>query len=95
VTANGCGFSVTRRAPSSASTCTTGAWTTNLNFSSLGGPRFNRTMGAASKLSGDERYAAYAQLDHDLMRDAAPWATYASPNVRELVSSRMTNDVST
>lgn len=49
--------------------------TNNLDFSYLDCPRFNRAMDAASKLTGDERYAAYAQLDRDLMRDAAPWAT--------------------
>ena len=67
--------------------------TNNLNFAYLNSPRFNKAMQAASRLSGDERYAAYAKLDRDLMTDAAPWATYANPNVRELVSARVTNYV--
>jgi peptide/nickel transport system substrate-binding protein len=65
----------------------------NLNFAYLNSPRFNRAMDAAAALSGDARYAAYAQLDRDLMTDAAPWATYAHPNVREFVSGRVTNYV--
>ena len=32
-------------------------------------------------------------FDVDLMRGAVPWAPYANPNVRELVSSRVTNYV--
>ena len=55
--------------------------------------RFNRAMQNASRLAGDARYEAYGKLDVDLMRGAAPWAPYANPNVRELVSSRVTNYV--
>ena len=67
--------------------------TNNLNFAYLSSSRFNRAMQDASRLSGDARYEAYGKLDVDLMRGAAPWAPYANPNVRELVSSRVTNYV--
>jgi len=67
--------------------------TNNLNFAYLSSPRFNKAMQDASRLTGDARYEAYGQLDVDLMRGAAPWAPYANPNVRELVSSRVTNYV--
>jgi hypothetical protein len=50
-------------------------------------------MRDASRMSGDARYEAYGKLDVDLMRGAAPWAPYANPNVRELVSARVTNYV--
>ena len=59
----------------------------------LSSTRFNQAMQDASRLSGDARYEAYGKLDVDLMRDAAPWAPYANPNVRELVSARVTNYV--
>ena len=48
-------------------------------------------MTDASKLSGAARYDAYGKLDVDLMRNAAPWAPFATPNSREFVSSRITN----
>ena len=67
--------------------------TNNLNFAYLSSSRFNRAMQDASRLSGEARYEAYGKLDVDLMRGAAPWAPYANPNVRELVSSRVTNYV--
>jgi ABC-type oligopeptide transport system substrate-binding subunit len=65
----------------------------NLNFAYLSSSRFNKAMQAAARMSGDERYDAYGKLDLDLMRGAAPWAPYANPNVREFVSSRVTNYV--
>ena len=35
-----------------------------------------------------QRYQAFSNLDHDLVRNGAPLATYASPNDRHYVSAR-------
>ena len=48
-------------------------------------------MTDASKLSGGSRYDAYGKLDVDMMRNAAPWAPLSNGNVREFISSRVTN----
>ena len=48
-------------------------------------------MNDFAKLSGPNRYSSYGKLDVDMMRNAAPWAPFATPNSREFVSSRITN----
>jgi ABC-type transport system substrate-binding protein len=63
----------------------------NSNYSYFNSPRYNKLMTDASKLSGAARYAAYGNLDVDLMRNAAPWAPLSNGNVREFISSRVTN----
>jgi hypothetical protein len=45
-------------------------------------------MEAAARLSGSRRYAAYAKLDADLMRQAAPIIPYANEYKLEFVSKR-------
>lgn len=60
----------------------------NSNYSYFDDTIFNRRMQTASRLAGDARYAAYGQLDVDLMRQAAPIAPILVPNVREFVSAR-------
>ena len=45
-------------------------------------------MDQAKVLSGDARYAAYGNLDIQMMREAAPWAPYINNNNRFLVSGR-------
>lgn len=65
----------------------------NSNYSYFDSDIFNRRMTVAGRLSGDARFAAYGQLDVDLMRDAAPVAPILVPNVREFVSSRTTGYV--
>ena len=59
------------------------------NIALFNDPKFNRQMDAAAKLVGDARYAAYAQLDEQIMRQAAPWVPINNPNVREFVSARV------
>ena len=59
------------------------------NIALFDDPKFNRQMDAASSLTGDARYAAYASLDERIMREAAPWVPINNPNVREFVSARV------
>ena len=63
----------------------------NSNYAYFNSPKYNAAMTAASRLTGQARYEAYGKLDIDLMRNAAPWAPLANGNVREFISSRVTN----
>ena len=63
----------------------------NSNYAYFNDARFNKQMNDFAKLSGPNRYASYGKLDVDLMRNAAPWAPFATPNSREFVSARITN----
>jgi peptide/nickel transport system substrate-binding protein len=58
----------------------------NSNMSYLDDPSLNRRMQEAYRLSGDQRLDAYAALDRDLVRDAAPVAAYVTTNARIYVS---------
>ena len=49
----------------------------NINFSYFNDPVFNERMHAANELVGDPRYEAFAGIETDLERDAAPWAAMA------------------
>ena len=60
----------------------------NVNFSYFNSAAFNRKITRAKTLVGVQRYQAFSSLDHDLVRNAAPLATYASPNDRHYVSAR-------
>ena len=60
----------------------------NVNFSYFNSAAFNRKIARAKTLVGVQRYQAFSSLDHDLVRNAAPLATYASPNDRHYVSAR-------
>ena len=60
----------------------------NVNFSYFNSSAFNRKINRAKTLVGVERYRAFSNLDHDLVRNGAPLATYASPNDRHYVSAR-------
>ena len=61
----------------------------NLNFSYFDSPRYNRRMDRASRLTGPARYRAYAKLEHQLARSAAPLVAFAVPNDPTLVSARV------
>jgi ABC-type oligopeptide transport system substrate-binding subunit len=61
----------------------------NVNFSYFNAASFNRKITRAKTLVGVERFRTFSNLDHDLVRNAAPLATYASPNDRHYVSSRV------
>jgi peptide/nickel transport system substrate-binding protein len=61
----------------------------NLNYSYFNDPVFNDRMHAAAALVGDERYDAFRQIEHDLVRNAAPSASVRTYNNRLLFSRRM------
>ena len=63
----------------------------NSNYSYFRSPKYTKLMADASKLTGDARANAYGRLDVDIMKNAAPWASFANSNSRELISSRITN----
>lgn len=60
-----------------------------LNWSYFNSPKFNRLMDRAARLSGDERYQAYGELDVQLSRDAAPAIPFANINENAFVSARV------
>jgi peptide/nickel transport system substrate-binding protein len=62
--------------------------TNNQNLSHFDDRAFNRRMDAAALLTGKRRLAAYAKLDADLVRDAAPIIPYANDYRLEFVSKR-------
>jgi len=53
------------------------------------GPRWQRRMDAAARLSGDARFRAYAKLDRELAAEAAPAAPFATATRTYFLSSRM------
>jgi hypothetical protein len=61
----------------------------NINWAYFDDPIFNDRMHAAEQLIGDERYDAFQQIEHDLVRDAAPWAAMRTYNNRYFFSKRM------
>jgi len=61
----------------------------NVNLSYFNEPAWNKRMADAAKLAGQARYGAYANLDRDLMKVAAPVAPYIDTNARLFVSKRV------
>ena len=61
----------------------------NVNLSYFNTPKWNARMNTASHLAGQARYNAYAALDRDLMKQAAPVAPYINTNARVFVSKRV------
>jgi peptide/nickel transport system substrate-binding protein len=61
----------------------------NVNFAYFNDPVFNGRIAAANALVSDARLTAFADLDEDLMRDAAPWAPFGVPNDRYYFSDRV------
>ncbi len=62
--------------------------TNNNNLAYLNVPKLNAQMDAANKLAGDKRYKAYGDLDIQITKNYAPWASYDNRNEREFVSKR-------
>jgi peptide/nickel transport system substrate-binding protein len=50
---------------------------------------YNLRMAAAANLVGQDRYAAYAKLDSEIMRNDPPWIPIYNLNARLLVSKRI------
>src|SRR5919109_1448265 len=61
----------------------------NVNFSYFNSAAFNRKISRAKTLVGVSRYRAFSALDQDIARNAAPLASYASPNDRHYASARV------
>jgi ABC-type oligopeptide transport system substrate-binding subunit len=61
----------------------------NVNTSYFNDPRYNQRMEQVSRLSGDARYNGYAQLDADIMRNAAPMAPFINTNAKIFVSDKV------
>jgi ABC-type transport system substrate-binding protein len=59
------------------------------NYSRFDSPSYNRLLDQASRLTGEERYRAYGELDVRLSRDAAPAIPVAAPNEAAFVSARV------
>ena len=59
------------------------------NWSYFNSPKYNRLFDEASRLTGDERYRAYGELDVQLSRDAAPAIPIANLNAIAFVSARV------
>jgi peptide/nickel transport system substrate-binding protein len=70
-----------------------GAGGSDNNWGSFDDATFNQRMDDASALQPPARYAAYAALDHDLMADAAPWASWGNINSRDFFSARIGGQV--
>jgi YVTN family beta-propeller protein len=63
--------------------------TLDSNWARFDDPRYNRKLDATARLSGTARYRAYARLDADLARNAAPWAAWGLSLWPEFFSSRI------
>ena len=61
----------------------------NVNASYFNDPKYNARMDQAYKLAGDARSNAYAILDRDIMKDAAPVAPFISSSQRWLTSTKV------
>jgi YVTN family beta-propeller protein len=61
----------------------------NLDFAYFDDPSWTLRLDAAARLSGPNRYLAYAKLDADLARDAAPWVAFGNATAHDLFSRRM------
>ena len=59
------------------------------NCSSFNSPKYNRLLDRASRLTGEERYRAYGELDVLLSRDAAPRIPVSGTNLFTFVSPRV------
>jgi peptide/nickel transport system substrate-binding protein len=63
--------------------------TNNVNWSYFNDPTYNRKLEAAAKLTGAPRYRAYAELDADLARTAAPIVAIDDPLHQDFYSARI------
>jgi peptide/nickel transport system substrate-binding protein len=61
----------------------------NVNFSYFNDPEYNRKMDEAQLKTGDERDEAFAELDEDIARNAAPLVAWSVPNNIDFVSARV------
>ena len=60
----------------------------NVNFSYFDDPDYNRRMDEAQSRTGDERDQAFAELDEEIARNAAPLVSWSVPNTIDFFSAR-------
>jgi ABC-type transport system substrate-binding protein len=65
--------------------------TNNNNFAYFNDPHYNELMNQAALLSGPKRFSTYGNLDINIMKNAAPWASEWISNNRIVVSSHVQN----
>ena len=63
--------------------------TSNVNFAYFDDPAWNQRLQEAARLSGEERFERYGELDVELARDAAPWAAWSIANNRDFFAERV------
>jgi len=61
----------------------------NNNLAYFNNPSYNAKMERAAKLLGDARLKAYGDLDIDITKNQAPWASWNNPTNQFLFSSRV------
>jgi peptide/nickel transport system substrate-binding protein len=61
----------------------------NNDLSYFNSPKWNAALRAASRLTGEARYRAYAELDAELAREEAPAFAFSVDNALTLVSARV------
>ncbi|MDQ3875030.1 MAG: ABC transporter substrate-binding protein [Actinomycetota bacterium] len=61
----------------------------NNNLAYFNNPTYNRRMNRAARLRGQTRYRVYGQLDIDISRNQAPWASWRIPNNRFFIGRRV------
>ena len=59
------------------------------NVSHFHDGRYSRMLRAAGRLSGLRRALAYARIDDELVRDAAPWIAFANESAHDFFSARI------
>jgi YVTN family beta-propeller protein len=59
-----------------------------VNMANFDDPGFNRRLLAAERLSGPRRYIAYSRIEHDMVRDAAPWIAFSIETSHDFFSAR-------
>jgi peptide/nickel transport system substrate-binding protein len=60
-----------------------------VDFAHFDDPTYNHRLEAAAQLRGAARDRAYARLDADLARDAAPFASFGNETIRDFFSPRI------
>ena len=61
----------------------------NINYAYFNDPIINERLHAARQLAGDERYAAFQEIEHDLVLNYAPHAAMRLYNNRYFFSQRI------
>jgi DNA-binding winged helix-turn-helix (wHTH) protein len=58
------------------------------NLAKYDDPNFNRRLVAAERLSGPTRYSTHSRLEHDMVRNGAPWIAFGNETSHDFFSAR-------